>query len=541
MGKPSAGLFFGFLVALLAVQAGLLLGKGILLIDQHEGDALQLLQILLRMGAGEWPHLDFMTPIGILAFAPISWLISMGAGVGHAIMGGMVLVAAIMLPAIWWVGVSRLPTGLAYFFGGFVVILVTALVYGGPTQVSSISMYYNRWAWAVGFLLVLVAVLPTERPSGVADGLVVGLGLSFLALSKITFFVALLPGILVAFALRRQWKAMLVALVAGLGVIAVITMIAGVDFWLAYFGDLELVSASGLRSQPSQTLAVLLIGPSFLIMNLCLIAAVILTRQAGHLTEGLVLLIFAPAFVYVTYQNWGNDPKWLVLVAIILLTLRPDRHVNNLFGWGVSRAMGVVALISLALIAPSVVNLAFADLRHARLPREGFFQVLPGDRNGDVAMRIDRMYAPARREGFELSDPKIEALVNQAVKRPKDQLFGQPLQACSLKMGLVGVFHQMAKDLDQIKGISGKTVFSADTFSNLWLFGKTRPLPGGAPWYYGGDAGMSQADFILIPLCPSTPRARSLALAEIARWDGKIHLREVMRNDLFILLRRLPD
>ncbi len=541
MGRPSAGGYLAFLIFVLIVQAALLLGKGVLLIDQHEGDALHLLQIILRMGAGEWPHLDFTTPIGILAFAPISWLVSLGIGVGHAITGGMVLVALIMVPAIWWVGYSRLSTASALLFGAFVIILCTALVYGGKDEVSSISMYYNRWAWAAASLLViLIMVLPT-RENDTADGLVVGLALSFLALSKITFFVAFMPAVLLALILRAKWRSLTVAFLVGAVAVAVMTALGGVDYWLAYIGDLRLVSASGIRPQPSATLAVLLIGPTFLTANLVLIAAVVLLRQAGHGVEGILLLVLAPAFVYVTYQNWGNDPKWLFLVMILMLALRPDRRINNGFGWNVGRAMGVVAAVSGALILPSVFNLTFADIRHARLSRQGFFQVLPGHKNSDIAMKASRMYAPARREAFPLSDPKLAALVAKSTDRNTDVLFGQPLNKCRLAMGLVGVLHQMARDLETVDGIKGKTVFTADTFSNLWLFGSTAPLKGGAPWYYGGNAGMDRADYVLVPLCPVTPRARSLVLQEIRQRAGQINLREVMRNDLFILLRRLPD
>lgn len=537
MGRPSAGLYMIFLVIILVIQSSLLVGKGILLIDQHEGDALHLLQIVLRMGAGEWPHIDFTTPIGILAFAPVSWLISLGLGAGHAIMGGMILVALLMLPAIWWVGFSRLAPVPGYLFGAFLIILCTALVYGGPDQVSSISMYYNRWAWAAAFLLVLLAMVPTDLEVQVPDGVIYGLGLSFLLLSKITFFVALLPGIVLALVLRQHWSALIAALVSGLIALSVMTLFGGFEFWGAYLGDLRQVSGSGIRPQPSDSLIATLVGPTFIAANLCLLAGVVLLRQAGHGVEGVVLLVFAPAFVYVTYQNLGNDPKWLILLVLILTSLRPDRHLNNAFGWDVSRAMGVVSLIAGVLILPTVINLTTANLRHAGSERSSFSQVLPGLRNSDIGMQTKRMYAPASRIAFSLSDPKIKTLVERSTERVKDMLFGQPMLPCMLKMGLVGVLHQMARDLDAVDGTAGKTVFTADTFSNLWLFGETRPLPGGAPWYYGGDAGLGNADFILVPLCPITPRARTMVLNEIASQPDLI-LTEVMRNDLFVLLQK---
>ncbi len=540
MGKPSARYLLLFLLIFLAVQAGLLLGKGVLLIDQHEGDALHLIQIALRMANGQWPHLDFMTPIGVLAIAPVAWLLSLGFGAGISIMGAMVLMAAILLPGIWWVAYSRLSSGMAYAFGALLIVLMTALAYGGDTMVASISMYYNRWDWAVAFLLVTLAVLPPAgRKSQGADGVIYGLGLAFLALSKITFFAAFLPGILLALVLRRQWRALGIGLLAGLVVVGLVTLLAGVDFWAAYIADLRAISGSGIRPRPGVSLAQILTGPGYIAATIILIAAVVFVRQAGRDVSGVVLLIFAPAFIYVTYQNWGNDPKWLILLPFLLLTLRPQRHMNNGLGWDVGRAMGMVSLLAATLFVPSLYTLSFANIRHARTSTDGYFQVIKGARNADFRMRVDRMYATVKRQPFSLRDPKIVAQAKAEVKLPKDTLFGQPLDLCALDMGLVGMLQQIAADVDAVKGTAGKSVFVADTFSNLWLFGETVPVPGAAPWYYGLNQAYRNADFLLVPLCPITPAARSKVLAELP--DSGVNVQEVMRNDLFILLRVLPD
>lgn len=539
MGKPSPRNFIVFLLILLVVQSALLLGKSSLLIDQHEGDALHLLEIVLRMSQGQWPHLDFVTPIGVLAFAPISGLMSFGVGAGHAIMGGMVLVATVMLPAVWWVGYSRLNASMAYVFGAAIILMVTALSYGGDTVVASISMYYNRWAWAVAFLLVVMSVIAAKPKSQVADGIILGLGLAFLALSKITFFTAFLPGIFLALVLRQQWKALLTGLIAGLMVAGLVTLMAGVEFWAAYIGDLVSVSKSGIRPRPGASLSTLLISPSFLVGNLCLLAGIVLLRQGEKSLESILVLTFAPAFIYVTYQNWGNDPKWLILLGVLLFTLRPTRHVNNTFGWDVGRSMAIVSLVSAAVILPSIYTLTFANLRHVRLPQTVFSQVLPGEANSDIAMRTDRMYATVKRMPFSLSDPKIRQLIRDVKLLPKDELFGQKLALCKLHMGLVGMLHQLAFDVDRIDATAGKSVFVADTFSNLWMFGNTRPVTGGAPWYYGVSQAYKKADFMLIPICPVTPAARSSLLAELPK--SGLNFEETARTDTFILLRVLPD
>lgn len=541
MERPSGIILLGFLVVVLAVQAALLFGKGVLLIDQHEGDAIHVLSIALRMGQGQLPHLDFMTPLGILSFAPIAWLISLGLGVGHAIMGAFVLFAALILAPVWWAAWSRLSGWLAYAFGGFIIILCTALAYGGADQVASISMFYNRWGWAVAFVLVILSVLPSKSPNQGIDGVVLGLGLGWLALAKITFFVAFLPGVLVALLLRRQWTALLTGVLAGLILAGIVTLFTGVAFWGAYLGDLSAVSSGPIRAAPGANIATLLLSPVFVVMNICLILGIVLIRQAGQATEGLILILFAPAFIYTTYQNWGNDPKWLILMTVLLLTLRPDRHLNNAFGWDIARAMGVVSLVSIALILPTILTLIFADLRHARLSQTQFVPILQGHKNSDLKMRADRMFAPVRRTAFALDNPEVVTLLGaRQTSVAPDLLFGQPMPVCKLAMGLVGTMMEMARDIDAFGGMDGKSIFVADTFSSLWLFGSTVPVPHGAPWFYGGDTGLTEADYVLIPLCPVTYDARKIVL-ETLQARPEIHLREVMRTELFVLLQRLPD
>ena len=73
------------LLLVVAVLGGFALAKGAFLVGKHEGDTLHLVDMVLRMGlAGQVPHLDFMTPIGIGATWPIAAFVAAGFGVGHA-------------------------------------------------------------------------------------------------------------------------------------------------------------------------------------------------------------------------------------------------------------------------------------------------------------------------------------------------------------------------------------------------------------------------------------------------------------------------
>ena len=56
------------LVALWGAMAVALVLPGALSITKHSGDALHMIAIMERLAQGQLPHLDFQTPIGILAF-----------------------------------------------------------------------------------------------------------------------------------------------------------------------------------------------------------------------------------------------------------------------------------------------------------------------------------------------------------------------------------------------------------------------------------------------------------------------------------------
>lgn len=107
MSRPNPTTLFGFLVAVLGVMGSMALLKGGLFVAKHEADTLHLLQNVLRMDAGQWPHLDYMTPIGVLAYAPIAFFVSQGAGVGHAIIYAQIGLGAVLLPAVWWIGICN--------------------------------------------------------------------------------------------------------------------------------------------------------------------------------------------------------------------------------------------------------------------------------------------------------------------------------------------------------------------------------------------------------------------------------------------------
>jgi hypothetical protein len=516
-------------------MCGAALLKGGFYIGKHEGDTLHMLEIVMRMAEGQWPHLDFMTPIGVLAFAPIALFLKLGFPVGKSIFLAQGLVALVFLPAVWWVSYSRLRGFAAYLFGLFVLVLITALVAGEAQRSVSISMSYNRWSWAAAFVAITLAVVPARgRARPLADGVIIGLAMAALALMKMTYFASFLVPVVVAMALRGSFRAMFWALVAGLSVAAVITLSAGFEYWAAYLKDLLTVAASDIRPNPGEPFGAVLGAPAYLGASLALIAGVILLRQAGEAVGGLVLLLLTLGFFYVTYQNYGNDPQWLLLLGVLLIAFLPRLEIRNGLGWDMRTALKVNAAIALAFAAPSFFNLAYSPFRHLNTDVADYSPLVPGNpRTADLFAantRIARLDAkiplPGDMPGREVYDELAE-------REPPTVFNGEELPDCSLDKGMAAWFSLTVKDLEQAGLAQGRRVFAADLLSSEWLFGSFEPLVGGAPWYYGGLPGIESADYLLVPLCPIIPKSRDIILKNIE--DAGLAFAEIRRTPFYIL------
>jgi len=537
MGNVNRVRLGGFLLAVVVAYAVVTLAKGGSYIGKHEGDMLHLLQIVLREAQGQWPHLDFQTPIGVLATAPIAWFVTLGFGVGMAILMSQVLVAALALPAIWRVAESRFAGGWAYLFGGFTLVLILALVHGETERSVSFSMHYNRWAWAAAFLAIAPAILAPRpgRAAPVADGLVIGAALSMLALVKVTYFGPCLIPIAVALIGRRAWTAIFTALGFGLAVAVAVTLLAGTPlFWLAYLRDLATVAASEVRPQPGLPFGEVVGAPAYMGGSLVLIAAVILLRQARRSTEGLVMLMLMPGFFYVQYQNWGNDPQWMGLLALLIVAARPAAPVLNGWGWDTTKALGLVATAAFAFAAPSAINLAYSPFRHLAANTEHHTPFLPGSGvHEDLQTASVRALRLDGKQAMDLPGMPFAAHTDPELREFVTEWQGETWPECQVELGMIAWFDAIADDLEASGLAAGKTAFAADILSSFWLFGAFEPLPGASPWYYGGLPGIDRADYLLVPRCALSTKVRKLILDAVDEAGMAPH--EVRRNEMYVL------
>lgn len=487
------GGIFAAICALAALRTGFDFAK-------HETDMLHLVDIVLRLESDARIHEDVMTPLGQWAFMPFVLLKQAGLGLGAALKWGQVAVAGLLLGPVIWVGLSRMRSApLAVGFGAMVLLLASGMVYGGADTKLSLSMHYNRWAWAIVFLPLALVVLPPQRRGDWLDAGVIGAAMAALVLIKATYFVAFAPAVILGLLLRRELKVLALALLIGIGILGVQTLFSGFGFWQGYVSDLMTVAASEVRPQPGKGWSQVALSPAYAVGTLLAVGSVIWLRAVlKDEPAGLTLAVLLPGAIYVSYQNFGNDQLWLLLWGLVFMALG-FLHVarkGQLLVWGA---------LSLALVAPPALNIAISPLRHVLQPETAFAPLLP--RHPDL-------------RGVEA---RFESVAGQWPLGEED---GQ----CKLASGAVGHMREMAARLEA-EGHGGKGVYVAGLFNTFWLFGDFPPLKGGAPWYYGGLPGIGEAELLVLPECSFGARYKELAMREIsARGIGTqaIHSDELM-------------
>lgn len=526
MGRLFAAWYALALVALWAVYTILRAGDGAVLLLSFEGDAVHLADIALRMQAGQIPGRDFLTPLGALAFLPIVWLMQTGFGIGMAVAYAPAVLGLALLPALWWLGLTRLPRWGALGLGFAVLTLLMSYLHGGLSPTVTLSMYYNNWCWAVSFLVVLAAVTPGARDR-LAVALVVGLGMGLLALVKATFAVYLAPGVVLALALRRRWGELAGAVALGLVLVAVVSWpLGGLGYLRGYAADLMAVAGSPVRAAPGKGLVEMAISPGHVLaLGLWLMAALFF-RQAGRNGHAAVVLVLGAGFFAITHQNWQNDPHWLALFGLLMLAEARGVALWNGWGWPIGRALQVLGVAALAVSGPPLYAQVQSLLIHGGLDRARFVALVPGD------------------DDLRVKDPAGEVAVAKVAYpaglglAPEPETFqGERLPWCEKETGLVADLQATGRALGEMVPAAGRTALYADWVNALWLFSPLAPLPGASPWYYGGTAGAERAYYLVVPLCPMGRPIRAMVLKEIE--TAGLVFREVARNELMIVYERV--
>ena len=536
MSRPNPFVLTVFLAAFVALFGGFSVLQGGLYLDAHEGDSYHHLEILYRMAEGQRAHFDFMTPLGILAFLPVSWLMEAGQSAGMAFLWAQLAVASVLLLPTVYAAQSRLPRRAAYVFGAFTLGLAMALTYGGPQPGVSISMHYNRWAWSATFIVLALVFLPSRgRSIALLDGVFTGALMVAILATKITFFVALMPPILLALFWKRQFGTVFWAIIGGLAVLGALTVHLGVDHWQGYFRDLMTALGNEVRPFVGVPLNDIVAGPRFIGGTIVGILAVLVLRHSEQQKEGIILLVLLGAFFYITYQNFGNDPKWLMFLPFALVALRPAFGQYAMAGVDLSDVASRLTVAAVALFLPSFVNLALSPLSHAGAQTAKFLPMLPETQNADIFIRADRAHTMTAERYLDETSSVWSRYSEDAGRGDPIAAGGVTLEHCEIFAGSRAHFVEIVRDLEQAGIPDGTQILAADVLSSFWLFSGFAPLQGGAPWYYGNLSGLENADYVLVPKCPFLSSLTRIMLRQID--DADISLTLERASDLYLLLR----
>ena len=112
-------------------------------------------------------------------------------------------------------------------------------------------------------------------------------------------------------------------------------------------------------------------------------------------------------------------------------------------------------------------------------------------------------------------------------------LNGEELPYCEQQSGLRAYFETVTKDM-VAAGYGGKKMLAVDLFSSFFLYGGVTPVPHAAPWNYGGLAGVDDADYLVVPMCPTSVSIRASVLNALKAANYTLTVKE--RRPLYIVV-----
>jgi hypothetical protein len=245
------------LLGFVAVLAGILRWTGSSFQTDMAWDAIIMLEAGTRWLQGQIPHVDYLSPIGILPTWLMSVALRLSRGTAHALAYAPLLVVFPVAIAGWWVAQRRLSAWLSLGFAGFLAALVTAtrplpfgmLPYPVEFMHTSYAMAYNRLGWALLIILVLQQFVPARAraaaPASRLEAAGAGAVCVLLLLTKVNYAAAaagvVLVGLVIARPTRGATVALLVGAVAAVGLAIVLLRFHPGAWWreFSYLGQVN--------------------------------------------------------------------------------------------------------------------------------------------------------------------------------------------------------------------------------------------------------------------------------------------------------------
>ncbi|TVQ86536.1 MAG: hypothetical protein EA397_20270 [Deltaproteobacteria bacterium] len=344
-------------LVLLTLSSLILLASPAVFISDMPLDTLIPLDGAWRAHHGQWPHLDFLTPVGSLYYA-LHWLA--GAITGSSSVHLLIVVNVLAaLPVAVMAVIStqgRLPEPLR----SATVLLVTYCALSprtlDATSLIGFNAMYNRWAWALSLVVACLVLLPRaadlSRPRRLAEQLTLLVAVLATAWLKMTFLpllvLTVVIGCLVVHQNRRlAWGGLIGLCLTGLSMLTPLGM--------AYLGDLATAAEAaagggGLvrldRVQP-------LVQANGIEIGLLLIGALALVRSSNTAEEKAtsVVVLGASTFalgglVIASQNNDATAPTLLIAMLVLVYRWRQLQAV---------RLMPLAAFVTFLLVLRPVV------------------------------------------------------------------------------------------------------------------------------------------------------------------------------------------
>jgi len=169
-----------------------------------------------------------------------------------------------------------------------------------------------------------------------------------------------------------------------------------------------------------------------------------------------------------------------------------------IYGWEGRSYFLVLGFISLAIIAPSFVNMTSSPIRNAVISGEGYVSLLPQPKHDGLIIERKRSYAA---DALISLDTVVDPIPAEDEDNEPLHIGDFEIPKCTLKTGYYGLMLQMANDLIAA-GYGDKTLALVDVANPLPLIAPIRRLDFASPWYYGGTRDADGAEFLVVPKCP---------------------------------------
>lgn len=382
-------------IAFLGVITALLVASPLLFINDTVYDIFIPLDGAWRMANGQWPHRDFVTPVGAAYYILLGvagWLMDQSPRlviIANSLLLPFVIAASILLSA------GRLPGSLRAVIVVFVGMITISPRTLDETGLINFLASYNRHSWALTIVVLLGVLVPpidTGRRAWKAEALVLALLTILLFHIKLTFFVvaagSLAIGALVVPG-NRTVAATALALVAA--VLGVSTLTS--DFNSLYLADVM----NSVRSTP---LEVGHHGPYRLFklqadltanwfdLLVPLVLAFWLSRTArtaGERLEAalamLAMIVATAGSIALAYQNHDHSaPTQIAAAAILAGAIWRRYHARRQSAQPepVTASM-IAAFLMIIMVSASITFDTLASVRHALTTTLGAGQVVAPD------------------------------------------------------------------------------------------------------------------------------------------------------------------